>query len=185
MAARKRGGKDGGGRLWPAKLGIAGLRVYAGVVFLAAAHYKLILPEGSIKDAIVRFAEADYADYMRRGIETPPTVFGAEMTWYSQFLDTVMIGGQAPYVFGGAILFFEALLGFSLVLGVCTRLMAMLGGLLMIAFAWVRGPDLPFYTTRIPNYLLMAILIALSLTAAGRIWGLDARLRHRLPGWIA
>ena len=33
--------------------------------------------------------------------------------------------------------------------------------------------------------LLMAILLALALTAAGRIWGLDARLRHRLPGWIA
>lgn len=188
MAARKgaaRKGSGSGGRLWPAKLGMFSLRVYVGFVLLAGAHYKLIMPEGGIKDAIVAFAEYDYLPMVRQGIETPPTVFGWEMHWYSSFLETVMTGGSAPYVFSGGILIFEALLGLCLMFGVCTRLMGLLGGLLMLAFAWSRGPALPFYTLKMPNYLLMMVLFALALTAAGRIWGLDARLRHRLPGWIA
>jgi len=69
MPSRKRRGNGAGGRLWPAKLGVAGLRVYAGVVFLAAAHYKLILPEGSIKDAIVRFAEVDNQFFFIAGVD--------------------------------------------------------------------------------------------------------------------
>jgi len=168
------------------------LRFYVGFVLLAGAHYKLITPEGGIKDAIVVFAETEYRGYVRdypqaveRGEAPPPSVFGVEMRWYPRFLATVMDGGSAPYVVGGGILIFEALLGVSLMLGVCTRLMGLLGGLLMLAFAFARGPDLPFYTLRMPNYLLMMVLFALALTAAGRIWGLDAKLRHRLPGWIA
>ena len=186
MAARKSaGGKGQGGRLWPAKLGMFALRVHVGVMFVMTAHWKLILPEGGIKDAIVQFAEGDYAKFIHQGIEHPPVIFGVEMTWYSSFLDAVMLGGQAPYVLGGMILFFEGVLGFCLVLGLCTRLMGLLGGLLMLAFAWAKGPYLPFYTQQMPNYLLMVVLFALALTAAGRIWGLDARLRHKLPGWIA
>jgi uncharacterized membrane protein YphA (DoxX/SURF4 family) len=184
--------KEAGPRLWPAKLGIASLRIYVGILFLAAAHWKLIVPPGNVKDAIVVFAETEYRGYVRdypaaveRGAAPAPSVFGIEMRWYPRFLSTVMDGGSAPYVFGGAILVFEGLLGISLVLGVCTRLMGALGGLMMLSFAWARGPGLPYYTLKMPNYLLVVVLFALALTAAGRIWGLDARLRHKLPGWIA
>lgn len=184
--------RDAGPRLWPAKLGMCSLRVYMGILFLAAAHWKLILPEGGIKDAIVTFAETEYRGYIRdypaaveQGLAPAPSIFGLDMDWYPRFLSTVMDGGSAPYIFGGAILIFEGLLGLCLVLGVATRLMGFLGGMLMLLFAWARGPGLPFYTLKMPNYLLMMVLFTLALTAAGRIWGLDARLRHKLPGWIA
>jgi uncharacterized membrane protein YphA (DoxX/SURF4 family) len=184
--------KEASPRLWPAKLGMCSLRVYIGIIFLAAAHWKLIVPAGGIKDAIVTFAETEYRGYVRdypaaveQGLAPPPSVFGMEMDWYPSLLSTVMDGGSAPYLFGGAILIFEALLGLCLVLGVATRLMGFLGGMLMLLFAFVRGPELPFYTLKMPNYLLMMVLFTLALTAAGRIWGLDARLRHKLPDWIA
>ena len=182
MASRR---SDSGGRIWPAKLGMCMLRVYTGVLFVMTAHWKLFMPEGSVKDAIVLFAETDYAAYVQNGIQNPPTVFGWEMQWYSSMLEAVMTGGNAPYVFGGGILIFEGILGICLILGVATRLFGLLGGLLMLMFAFARGPDLPFYTLKMPNYLLMMVLFTLALTAAGRIWGLDAKLRHKLPSWIA
>ena len=188
MGGASRGAKGNnvpGGRLWPARLGMCSLRVYMGVVFLAIAHFHLFAPDGGITENIVHFAEVEYMDMVVRGTQTAPAFFGVELSWYPRFLETVMLGGNAPYVFGGSILVFQGLLGICLVLGVGVRLMGFLGGFQMLAFMWAKAPDLPFYTTRQPNYLVMMVLFALALTAAGRIWGLDARLRRKLPRWLA
>ena len=95
-----------------------------------------------------------------------------------------MLHGSVPYVLGPAILFFEGLLGVSLVLGVGVRLMGFLGALLMAAFGLAKGLYV-LTITQGTNWILMVMLLALALMAAGRIWGFDARLRHRLPGWVS
>jgi uncharacterized membrane protein YphA (DoxX/SURF4 family) len=203
MAARKRaargkrGGEDAPVRLWPPKLGLAALRVFAGLVFLAVAHHKWIapleehLPDGrvverhlSARERVVIFAERDLVPRVDAAIAHPPHVFGWELRGYADFLAAVVRPGKAPYVFAALIMAFEALLGLTLVLGVATRLMGFLGALLVTAFGLAKA--LPFLTvTRGTNWYLVMILLTLCLTAAGRLWGLDARLRRRLPGWIA
>ncbi len=181
-AGRKPSG--GGGGLWPPMLGITALRVFAGAVFLGVAHWKLIKPGLPLDETITRFTEQDYLPLVQHAVLNPPEVFGTKWSWFSSLLESVALGGSAPYVIAGAVLFFEALLGVSLVLGACTRLMAFLGALLIAVMGLAKG--LYFLTvTQGTNWYLMMILVALSLTAAGRIWGLDARLRHRLPRWIA
>lgn len=184
QAARRKPAERGGGALWPAKLGITALRVFAGAVFLGVAHWKLIRPGLGLEETIVQFTERDYLPLVRHAVENPPEVFGTPWTWFSELMGAVALGGSAPYVIAGAVLFFEALLGVSLVLGVCTRLMAFLGALLVAVMGLCKG--LFFLTvTQGTNWFLVMILLALALTAAGRIWGLDARLRRRLPGWIS
>ncbi len=203
MAAKKRSARapakpaGGGGGLWAPKLGLASLRIFVGLVFLSIAHHKLIAPleetqpdgtvtsyDLSLHDRIVLFAEADLIKRVDAAIETPPKLFGWELRWYADFLGAVVRPGKAPYIFAALIIFFEALLGICLLLGVGTRLMAFLGALLMLAFGLAKA--LPFLTvTKGTNWYLVMILLTLSLTAAGRVFGLDAKLRRRLPGWIS
>ena len=180
MARRRRKKTES---LWPAKLGVFSLRVFTGAVFFDAALYKLVVPDRSLGEAIEDFAEKDYVPLVQQAVEQPPVVLGWRMDWYASLLENLMLPGNAPYVFGGAILFFELLLGISLVLGAGVRLMGLLGAWLMIGFGLARGAW--FLTTRAPNWILMVILLSLALMAAGRIWGLDAKLSQRLPRWIS
>ncbi|MDJ0521246.1 MAG: hypothetical protein QNJ90_04150 [Planctomycetota bacterium] len=183
-AARRKPASSGGGGVWPAMLGITALRVFTGAVFLGVAHWKLIKPGLPLKETIVRFTELDYLPLVQHAVLNPPEVFGTKWSWFSDLLESVALGGNAPYVIAGAVLFFEALLGISLILGACVRLMAFLGAILIAVMGLAKG--LFFLTvTQGTNWYLVMILLALSLMAAGRIWGLDSRLRHRLPGWIA
>jgi uncharacterized membrane protein YphA (DoxX/SURF4 family) len=182
-AARKPGPPPPGS-LWAPKVGLAGLRVFAGVLFCGAAWWKLVLPGTSLGETIRAFAEREYVPLLERAIADPPYVFGWRLDWYAGLLESVMLPGNAPYVFGAAILFFEALLGVCLVLGAGVRLMGVLGALLMIGFGLAKR--LPFITvSHGSNWYLCMMLLALAFTAAGRIWGLDARLQRRLPRWIS
>ncbi len=204
MAARKKAarkkpkGGDGGG-LWAPKLGIVALRVFVGLVFLSVSHHKLIAPleekdpftgkviaehELSLKERIVTFAEQDLVKRVEAAQEKPPKLFGWELRWFTDLIAAITLPGKAPYIFATLILFFEALLGICMLLGACTRLMGVLGALLMLVFGLVKA--LPFLTvTQGTNWYLVMILLALALTAAGRIFGLDAKLQHRLPRWIS
>lgn len=188
MAAKKRARRKGrgpsGGGLWAPKIGLVSLRLFAGGIFLGVFWWKVIRPETPLGETLENFAELDYIPIVQGGIANPPHLFGWRMQWFADLLETVMLPGNAPYVFGTAILFFEGLLGMSLVLGACVRLMGVLGALLMTGFALAKA--IPFFTvTQGSNWYLVTILLALALTAAGRIGGLDARLQHRLPRWIA
>lgn len=206
MAARKKAARKKraqasgeGSSLWAPKLGLFLLRVFVGLVFLSVSHHKLIAPleqrdpatgvvlgeeDLSLKERIVTFAELDLMKRVEAAKANPPRIFGWELGWFTDLLAAITLPGKAPYIFATLILVFEALLGICLVLGACTRLMAFLGAWLMLVFGLVKA--LPFLTvTKGTNWYLVMILLALALTAAGRIWGLDARLHRRLPGWIS
>ena len=203
MAARKKGARrskpaGGTGGLWAPKLGLVALRIFVGLVFLSASHHKLIAPfeevdpqtgavverDLSFGERIELFAERDLVPRVEGARENPPHLFDWELGWFTDLLATVTLPGKAPYIFATLIMLFEALLALSMLLGACVRLMGFLGAWLMLVFGLVKA--VPFLTvTKGTNWYLVMILLALALTAAGRILGLDSRLRHRLPGWIS
>lgn len=199
-ARRKKNTRRGRGaeapRLWPPKLGMFLLRVYIGLVFFQVVHHKIWAsrmappPQGkdmTLREALADFSDTDYLKFVRGGIEQPPVVeiFGWrwEMDGYAWFLENVMLPGKVPYIAGAMILGLEFLVALSLVFGIGVRLMAFLGALLLVALALAR--NMYFFTVGGTNWLLAFSLLALSLTAAGRIFGFDARLKERWPGWIS
>ena len=171
-------------RLWPAMLGLTSLRVFLGAVWLSSTFDKLFwtLPEGGLLDHVAHFRDSTYPRLLQRGIDQPPTIFGEPFVGWSNFLESVCL--PAASWLAPLILFFEILLGLSLVLGAFVRLTALLGALMAIAFAMTKNVWL--LTVRDTNWMLVVAMLALSLMAAGRVWGLDARLRRRgVPGWIS
>ena len=206
MAARKkrarkktaRKGASSAPRLWVPTMGVFLLRVFTGLLFIDVVYYKLwvtrmrapdpMAADGGglglgLFDAFEHFVENDYIPLIEKAVREPPVVFGTEWVWFSNLLESVMLPGAVPSIAGPAILVFELLLGITLVFGIGVRLMAMLGAALMAVFGLSKG--MYFLTIQGTNWLLVFVLIALALTAAGRMWGLDSRLRHRLPGWVS
>ena len=196
--ARKRTAARDAPRLWVPKLGMFLLRVFTGALFVDAVYYKLWVtrmraadPQAadggglglSLLDAFDHFVEHDYKPLVQHAAENPPALFGRDLTWFSSFMENIMLPGAVPDLMGPAILVFELLLGFALILGLGVRLMGMLGAALMLVFAMAKGTY--FLGVTSTNWLLLFVLVALALTAAGRLWGLDSRLQHRFPGWVS
>jgi uncharacterized membrane protein YphA (DoxX/SURF4 family) len=155
--------------------------VYTGALFLDAVQWKVLEAGLPLDEAVHRFVAQEYEPLVRHAIAHPPELWGWRLDAYSDFLSAVMLPGAS--VLGPLVLLFEALLGVSLVLGAGVRGMALGGALLMLAFGLAKG--LYFLTVSTgTNWLLMVVLLALALTGAGRIWGLDAWLRPRLPRWL-
>lgn len=189
MAARKKASKkkatrktQGAGPLAP-RLAIAGLRIFVGLIFLDAVQYKLFSEGLPLADAIDKFVRTDYVGTIERAVASPPKIFGHPFTAFTWFLEHVMLADGWKTVFATAILLFEGLLGLSLVLGAATRIFAVLGAFLMAAFGLAKG--MYVLTGSGSNWLLVAILLVLTVLAAGRFFGLDARWRDRLPRWVA
>jgi uncharacterized membrane protein YphA (DoxX/SURF4 family) len=184
-ARRKRGGGAPGGSLLAPKIGLTALRLFTGAVFLAVAHWKLVRPDLPLGETLRVFAERDYIPLVQHGVANPPEILGWRMQWFSTVLESVFLPGNAPYVFGTVFLLFEVLIGIGLVLGACVRLLAGIGAILMLLSGLAKG--MPFLTIQGAgsNWMLMMMLLVLAATAAGRIWGLDARLHQRLPRWIS
>jgi uncharacterized membrane protein YphA (DoxX/SURF4 family) len=73
-------------------------------------------------------------------------------------------------------------IGLSMLLGVATRATAFLGALMLFSFAFGAGQGL----APPGNALLMgAIFVIFILAPPGRVLGVDAALRGRLPRWLA
>ena len=197
----RRGGsskKGRGGRGSPAPLppglrtGLVVARLWAGAFFLVTAWWKLVQDGYTIGEKIGYFRE-DYVAMIQGAIARPPELFGQPLGFYADFLEGVMLPGAT--VLAPAILFFEVVLGLSLVLGAGVRLTASLGVLLMLGFNLAKpmpsppaAPDDPvgvyLFTVRMANWPVTVILLLLALAAAGRILGLDAWLRVRGPRWL-
>lgn len=160
------------------------LRVLPGAIFLDACHHKFVASGLSVGEVFDAFWRYDYRPLLLAAIEEPPRLFGWSFRPWSTFLDAVLLGSETwERLVSGAILVFEALLGASLVLGACTRAMAVLGALLVAAFGLTKATWL--FTVGQTNWTLFVMLLAVAFLAAGRTWGLDARLARRLPSWIS
>jgi len=100
---------------------------------------------------------------------------------YRFFLPVVQTARAHPKIFGALVTAGELSIGVSMLLGLLSRLGAFLGVLMLFSFAFGAGQGL------VPpgNALLMGALFAVFVAAPpGRAFGLDARLRHRFPGWM-
>lgn len=172
------------------RVGLLLLRLFAGGFFLATALWKLTGEGKTIGENIHDFRQKEYVSFLEEAIAHPPVLFDKPLAAYAAFLEHVMLPGAG--VFAPAILFFELLLGVGLLLG-GVRLLAFLGFGLMMSFNLAKPDPLSlegdpvgvfFFSTRSANWPVTWILLALSLAAAGRYWGLDTWLRGRLPRWL-
>jgi len=166
-------------------------RLWTGGFFLASAHWKLIQDGWSIGEKIQAFRVEAYVPTIERAIAHPPEVLGLRLDFFAAFLRDVML--PAASWMAPAILFFEAVLGLGLVLGLGTRLLASLGFLMMLAFSlakvvggWTPGDPVgvTLFTVRSANWPVVLLLLLLAVAAAGRFVGLDAWLRRRAPAWL-
>jgi thiosulfate dehydrogenase (quinone) large subunit len=100
---------------------------------------------------------------------------------YGFFAPMIDTARAHPKIFGSLITMGELAVGVSLLLGVVTRIGAALGALLLFSIAAGGGQGL------VPpgNALLMAAVCVLFVFAPpGRVFGVDAKLRGRLPRWM-
>lgn len=196
MAARRKRKRPPPGRDVPGPfaraVALLTLRLFAGGFFLVTAGWKLVEPGYSVFEKITAFREHEYVPFIERAVAHPPRVLGVELGAFADFLEGVML--PAAPVAAPAVLLFEALLGLALVLGAGVRLFAALGFALMLVFSLGKpqpgqGEAEPvgvfLFTVHSANWPLTWILLALACLAAGRVLGLDARLRRsRAPGWV-
>jgi thiosulfate dehydrogenase [quinone] large subunit len=100
---------------------------------------------------------------------------------YHFFLPVVRTAYAHPKVFGALVAGGELAVGVSLLLGVVARLGALLGAAMLFSFAFGAGQGL----APPGNALLIGALCVLFILAPpGRVLGIDARLRGRLPRWM-
>jgi uncharacterized membrane protein YphA (DoxX/SURF4 family) len=98
------------------------------------------------------------------------------------FLPVVQTARAHPKIFGTLITGGELVIGASMVVGLFTRLTAVLGTVMLFSVALAAGQRL----SPPGNAILMgAIMFTFILAPPGRVAGLDQGLRGRLPRWIA
>lgn len=100
---------------------------------------------------------------------------------YRFFLPILESARHHPKIFGALITTGELVIGASMLLGLLTRISAFLGALMLFSFAFGAGQRL----APPGNALLMGALMVLFVFAPpGRVLGVDAGLRGRLPRWM-
>jgi len=139
------------------------LRIYFGYVFLLQAYSKLegeYLIQPQLADSIsANIANSSAAD------------------WYRNFLETVVV----PHwqIFSYTIMYFQFLVGVSLILGFFVRPVSLVGALMALQFIYISPPE---------DFLLYQIQIFVFITfawlGAGRCFGLDYFFFKRQRGII-
>ncbi|MES1205869.1 MAG: DoxX family membrane protein [Pseudomonadota bacterium] len=100
---------------------------------------------------------------------------------YHLFLGVVKSAHAHPKIFGSLITLGEFAIGLCMLLGLTTRLAAVLGVLLLGSIAAASGQGL----APPGNALLMAVIMfTFVLSPPGRVLGIDQGLRTKLPRWM-
>lgn len=100
---------------------------------------------------------------------------------YPFFLPVIETARAHPKIFGTLITTGELVIGAAMLLGFLTRLFSFLGAAMLFSFAFGAGQGL------VPpgNALVMgALFVTFIFTPPGRVAGLDAILRPKLPRWM-
>ena len=142
------------------------LRVYIGVLFLRAGWPKVKAGSGW-PDRMVSFLER---------------MLPNSYEFYQGFLENVVIPNKA--LFGTLVAWGELLVGVALLLGLLTRLAALMGIVMTGNYLLATGASWLSPTNN--NALFIFILLVVLLGAAGRALGADyflARKWPRLPLW--
>jgi uncharacterized membrane protein YphA (DoxX/SURF4 family) len=100
---------------------------------------------------------------------------------YKFFMPIMDAARAHPKIFGALVTLGELVIGGSMVLGLLSRASAFLGALMLWSYAFGGGERL------IPpgSALLMgALFVTFVIAPPGRVLGVDAGLRGRLPRWL-
>lgn len=143
-----------------ARAALVVLRVYLGAIFLLAALPKLqqeFTPSmiGFLQLVALEKGHPFYQEFVRQVVLPNAPVFATLVTWG------------------------ELLVGVSLILGLMTRLSAVVALLLVVNYMFAKGAW--FWTPSSNDAAFAAISCALLIGAAGRTFGLDAFLAQRWP----
>ncbi|MGE0190554.1 MAG: hypothetical protein AB7T63_00800 [Planctomycetota bacterium] len=167
------------------RLALVLIRVFPGAVLLDSAIYKLtFLPDTSLGGHIENFRTVDFHRLVEDAVLDPPRIFGVPWHGFASFVQDVALGTPSWERFVcGSLLAAELLLGALLVLGLGTRLVAVLAALLMTVFGLAKAAWI--FTPNTSNWLLVVLLVAAAFLAAGRVLGLDAKVAGRWPRWLS
>jgi uncharacterized membrane protein YphA (DoxX/SURF4 family) len=143
-----------------ARAALALLRIYLGGVFLVAVWPKL---------------RSDFTPGLTSFLQTVALTRGHP--FYRHFVEQVVLPNAS--LFAAAVSWAELLVGLTLVLGLMTRLSAMVALILTVNYMLAKGAW--FWTPSSNDAAFAAISIALLIGAAGRTLGLDAVLARRWP----
>ena len=148
---------------------IAGVRIVASVFFLLFGEYKVAGPG---------FAHGGFQTYLHDYIST------SSVSFYRPFLSGLVL--PHAVFFGYMVGVIELFVGVSLLLGLWVRPACVVGMLfllnLTLASWWDAGHGVPlwhYFGARLDTLPLSLLLIIFFAADAGRIWGLDGRLRNR------
>lgn len=143
-----------------ARAALVVLRVYLGGVFLVASLPKL---------------QHDFTPFLVGFLEQVTLERGHP--FYREFVQQVVLP-NAP-VFAALVTWGELLVGVLLILGLFTRLSAVVALVLAVNYMFAKGAW--FWTPSSNDAAFAAISVALLIGAAGRTLGLDAFLAQRWP----
>lgn len=101
---------------------------------------------------------------------------------YHFILPVVATAHAHPKIFGALVTMGETVVGVAMVLGLFTRLFAILGTLIFFTFAFASGEHLSPPGTAM---LVGAIFFTFLFAPPGRVLGIDQALRAKLPTWLA
>ena len=148
---------------------IAVVRMATAVFFLLFGEYKLAGPA---------FANGGFQQYLRGYID------GSAIGLYRPVLASVVL--PHAMFFGYAVGVIELFIGISLLLGLFVRAASVLGILHMISLTmatwWDPGHGVPvwrYFGAELDHLPLLFLFIIFLVADAGRVWGLDARLRRQ------
>ena len=155
------------------------LRVVVGFWFLKAVWTKLtlaylgaVIPYPAVSPRFLAFHPKRVAEF---AADNP-------VAWYKSFLEGTVLPHAS--LFATLQTYGEVVVGLGLVLGLFTRLAAFIGLLLAVNYGlatqWMTFGQQGFHL------LLITSMVMVLVAGAGRLWGLDAALRHRLGAlrWI-
>ena len=149
---------------------VALLRVVVGFWFVKAVWTKVtvgmaagVVPYPSVSPRFIAFHPKRVAEFAA----------GNPVLWYKDFLETTVLPHAA--LFATLQTFGEVVVGLGLVLGLFTRLAAVIGLLLSLNYGlatqWMSFGQQGFHL------LLITSMIIFLVAGAGRVWGLDKLLR--------
>jgi thiosulfate dehydrogenase [quinone] large subunit len=145
---------------------VAIIRIATGVIFFAEGFSKIT------------------GDFVRGGFAQSAREVAAGKAWpfWSAFLKSIVIPNATR--FGWFFALAELVLGVALIFGFLTRAAAV-GGILLMVILLLGQTDVrnggwaEWVTAGLPTKFALLLLWLIFLADAGRVWGIDARVRRR------
>jgi thiosulfate dehydrogenase (quinone) large subunit len=145
---------------------VAIIRIATGVIFFAEGFSKIT------------------GDFVRGGFAQSAREMAAGKAWpfWSAFLKSIVIPNATG--FGWFFALAELVLGVTLIFGFLTRAAAV-GGILLMVILLLGQTDVrkggwaEWVTAGLPTKFALLLLWLIFLADAGRVWGIDARVRRR------